>query len=121
MSKPSVVSANQADPLGEILHMLRLTGTLYCRAELTAPWGLDVPAMEDSMMFLVVVSGSGWLSVDGNEPTLVSAGSLALVPHGAGHAIASEPGGGGPSRCSTFRWSQLASAMRSCATGEGER
>ena len=25
-------------PLGETLHLLQLTGTLVCRAELTAPW-----------------------------------------------------------------------------------
>ena len=28
------------DPLGTALHLLRLTGTFYCRAELTAPWGI---------------------------------------------------------------------------------
>jgi hypothetical protein len=27
-----------ADPLGEALHLLRMSGVFYCRSELTAPW-----------------------------------------------------------------------------------
>ena len=49
------------DPLGEALHLLRLTGTLYCRSELTAPWGVDLPAFEDCMMFHVVTAGQASL------------------------------------------------------------
>ena len=45
-----------SDPLGETLHLLRLTGTLYCRSELTAPWGIDMPAFEGHMMFHVVTA-----------------------------------------------------------------
>ena len=36
------------DPLGEALHVLRMSGTFYCRSELTAPWGLDLPPEPDS-------------------------------------------------------------------------
>jgi len=77
------------DPLGEALHLLRLTGTLYCRSELTAPWGVDLPAFEGCMMFHVVTAGSCWLEVEGDEPRLLQQGSLALVPHGTGHCIRS--------------------------------
>jgi len=79
----------RTDPLGEALHLLRLTGTLYCRSELTAPWGVELPAFEDSMMFHIVTSGRCWLEVDGEEPRLLQQGSLALVPHGHGHTIRS--------------------------------
>ena len=79
------------DPLGETLHLLRLTGTLYSRAELTAPWGVDMPAFEGYMMFHVVTSGHCWLEVEGEEPRLLQQGSLALVPHGNGHIIRSNP------------------------------
>ena len=77
------------DPLGETLHLLRLTGTLYCRSELTAPWGVDLPAFEGCMMFHVVTAGHCWLEVEGDEPRLLQQGSLALVPHGTGHRILS--------------------------------
>jgi AraC-like DNA-binding protein len=79
------------DPLGETLHLLRLTGTLYCRSELTAPWGVDLPAFDGCMMFHVVTAGSCWLEVEGDEPRLLQQGSLALVPHGTGHCIRSSP------------------------------
>jgi len=79
------------DPLGETLHLLRLTGTFYCRSELTAPWGIDLPAFEDCMMFHVVTAGRCWLEIEGDEPRLLQQGSLALVPHGKGHCIRSSP------------------------------
>lgn len=79
------------DPLDETLHQLRLEGTLYCRAELTAPWGIDLPAMEGCMMFHIVTSGRCWLEVEGAEPRLLEQNSLALIPHGKGHVVRSAP------------------------------
>ncbi|MBE0578443.1 AraC family transcriptional regulator [Devosia sp.] len=80
-----------SDPLGEVLHMLRLTGTLYCRAELTAPWGLIMPELVESMMFVIVTSGHGWLVMDGEEPLLVGQGSMILLPHGKSYRLLSNP------------------------------
>ena len=82
-----------ADPLGEALHLLRLTGMVYARSELTAPWGVDLPALEGHMMFHIVTAGRCWLEADGNEPFLLERGSLALVPHGLGHRLVHEAGG----------------------------
>ncbi|MCU7930396.1 MAG: AraC family transcriptional regulator [Candidatus Thiodiazotropha sp. (ex Codakia rugifera)] len=79
------------DPLGETLHLLRLNGTFYCRSELTAPWGVELPPFEGRMMFHVVTAGHCWLEVEGEEPHLLQQGSLALVPHGNGHCIRSKP------------------------------
>ena len=53
------------DHLGEALHLLQITGTLYCRTELTAPWGIDLPPLDNLMMFHVVTAGRCWLEVDG--------------------------------------------------------
>lgn len=78
------------DPLGEVLHMLKLTGTLYCRSELTAPWGVEMPPFDDCLMFHIVTSGHCWLTVEGEEPMLMQAGSLTLLPHGKGHSISSD-------------------------------
>ena len=82
------------DPLGEALHFLRMSGIFYCRSEFTAPWGLALPPMEDSLMFHVVTSGQCWLEVDGAEPHLLQPGEFALVPHGEGHRLSCVPGGG---------------------------
>lgn len=79
------------DPLGEALHFLRLTGRFYCRSELTAPWGLSLHAMPDHLWFHVVTSGRCLLEVEGTEPRLLRTGDLALVPHGEGHVLRSDP------------------------------
>ena len=80
-----------ANPLDETLHQLRLNGSLYCRSELTSPWGLEMPPMPGSMMFHIVTSGTCWLQVPGHEPVELRQGSLALVPHGQGHTVLSGP------------------------------
>ena len=80
------------DPLGEALHFLRMSGIFYCRSELTAPWGLALPPMHGCLWFHVVTSGRCWLEVDGAEPHQIQPGALALVPHGEGHRLRSEPG-----------------------------
>lgn len=81
------------DPLGEALHFLRLSGTFYTRSEFSAPWGLALPPLADCLMFHVVNAGRAWLDVDGHERVLLRPGDLALVPHGLGHTLASEPDG----------------------------
>ena len=77
------------DPLGETLHLLRLTGTFYCRSELTAPWGVDLPAFDGCMMFHIITAGRCWLEIEGEEPRLLQQGSLVLIPDGARHCIRS--------------------------------
>jgi len=80
------------DPLGEALHFLRMSGTFYCRSELTAPWALALPPMKGCLSFHVVTSGRCWLEAEGAEPRRLEPGDLALVPHGEGHRLSSEPG-----------------------------
>lgn len=79
------------DPLGVALHSLRMSGAFYCRSELTSPWGLALPAMPGYLWFHVITSGSCSLETDGAEPRLLSPGDVALVPHGDGHRLRSEP------------------------------
>ncbi len=76
-----------ADPLGESLHFLRMSGVVYTRSELTAPWGVDLPAMPDCVLFHVVTAGHCWLDVEGAEPVRLQPGEFTLVPHGEGHRI----------------------------------
>lgn len=89
-SHPHLVTPS--DSLGEILHLLRLTGMLYCRSDLTAPWAVDVPALEGLMTFGVVTAGSCWLEFPGEPPRLLRQGELTLIPHGAPHRFSSAPG-----------------------------
>lgn len=91
MTKPVPLLPEPTDPLGETLHMLRLTGTLYCRGEFSAPFAIEIPEFEGVMTFLVVTSGRCWLDVAGCEPLLLQEGGLALIPHGVRHIICSAP------------------------------
>jgi len=81
-----------SDPLGEALHLLRLTGTLYCRAEMTAPWGVEIPEMPGSMTFQVVTEGECVLEIGGDGPVPLRPGTMTLIPHGTAHRIRSHPG-----------------------------
>lgn len=77
------------DVLTDILNSLRLSGHLYFRTELTAPWGIHVPQQKNVARFHIVIRGNGWLSVDGQDEVVPMAnGDLVIVPHGAGHDIA---------------------------------
>jgi AraC-like DNA-binding protein len=90
-------SAAAPDPLGEALHHLRLTGTFYCRSELTAPWGLTLPPMPGHLWFHVVTGGGCRLEIDGAPAEELRTGDVALVPHGGGHRLRSAPGTIAPS------------------------
>ena len=83
------------DPLGQALHSLRMSGTLYCRSELSAPWALTLPIERENLSshvlsFHVVTSGECWLAVEGADPFHLLPGDLALVPHSKGHCLSSE-------------------------------
>jgi AraC-like DNA-binding protein len=80
------------DPLGEALHFLRMSGTLYCRSEFREPWSLGIPAMDDSLMLHVMTAGKCLLEVEGAPSRLLQQGDLALVTHGNGHVVTSALG-----------------------------
>ena len=77
------------DTLGETFYSLRLNGVIYANSELTAPWGIEMPAMEGKMMFHIVTEGSCQLQ-SAHEQVQLTAGDLVLLPLGKGHSIASD-------------------------------
>ncbi|MGH2744345.1 MAG: AraC family transcriptional regulator [Thermoleophilaceae bacterium] len=85
-----------SDPLGEALHLVRMNGAYYCRAELSAPWGMTLPPMPGYMWSHVVTAGRVWLTSDEAEGSWVQSGDLALVPHGEGHSLRSDPEAAAP-------------------------
>ena len=99
----SVASAGQArvlheptwtqpgDALTEVLRDLRLVQSFYCHSELTAPWGLGMPA-EDHAVFHFVADGEAWLERPGGQPTRLALGDFLLVAPGVAHSVSSGPG-----------------------------
>lgn len=85
------------DPLGEALHLLRMNGAFYCRTEMSAPWGMAMPAMPGHLWFHVVTSGHCLLRTPDGETHTMGQNELFLVPHGQGHALVSADGVAAPS------------------------
>ncbi len=87
MTRPTLVNelAPVDDALGEALHFLRMDGMFYCRSELTAPWGIDLPPMPDCLWFHVVTEGSLLLVDSTDQCHELHAGDVVVLPHGTGH------------------------------------
>lgn len=81
-----------SDPLGEVLQLLQLSGVLYCNAEMSAPWGIEIPQLPGVMNVEVVTSGSCWLEVEGESALFLPEGSLVLIPRGRRHKLRGSPG-----------------------------
>ena len=80
-----------ADPFDEVLQLLQLTGVLYCKAELSAPWGIEVPAIAGVMTVYVVTVGHCWIELEDRPPVFLPEGSLAMVPRTCRHELRSDP------------------------------
>lgn len=79
------------DPLTNVLRHLHMDGVFYCRTEVTAPWGADMPPMPGSLWFHIVTAGNGLLvDATGAEHPL-AAGDVLVLPHGHGHRISDAP------------------------------
>lgn len=81
------------DALTDILRTVHLRGSVYCRSEMSAPWGIAVPTSE-AAQFHVVRRGRCWLSIEESarvKPTLLESGDVVLVPQGHAHILVDEP------------------------------
>ena len=75
------------DPLGDGLGAVHFRSTIYCRSEMTAPWGFSV-AGRDVVTFHFLEEGDCWLEVDDAPHRLrLKSGDLVLLPHGAPHVL----------------------------------
>ncbi len=80
------------DVLSDVLNTVRLRSAVQFCTELTAPWGLRVPAQNDQAVFYVVARGSCYLEVEGHK-ALVSlvGGDLVMLLHGNAHVLRDHP------------------------------
>lgn len=88
-------SAPPADPLGQALHPLQMSGAFYCRSELSEPWGLTLPPLPGLAWFHVVTAGAAELEVEGERRQL-RRDDFALVGRGTGHTLRSAAGAAAP-------------------------
>lgn len=78
------------DVLSDILHAVHLSGSALGRTEFSAPWGVSSEGMS-APMFHIVLSGNGFITLEGGEPVPLSTGDLIMMPHGHTHRLQSDP------------------------------
>lgn len=84
-------AGQNGDALSEILRFMGLRGRLFCRATLRAPWSLAIPA-DRLAHFHFVERGVCRLRLQGQKvDRLLSAGEIAILPHGSGHWLYDKP------------------------------
>jgi AraC-like DNA-binding protein len=80
------------DPIAEVLHDFRLSGSYYCRSELRAPWGVEI-AGRCGAAFHFVAEGSCYLRCGSGEPLRLDEGELVLLPRGGSYILSDSPNG----------------------------
>jgi len=75
------------DCLSDVLSTVHFTGTIYCQAEFSAPWGLRLGAYPGHTGFIMVVRGGCLLEVNGQTPISMGPGDLMLSLMATGYEI----------------------------------
>jgi AraC-like DNA-binding protein len=79
------------DPVSRVLRAVETRSTVYCRSQMSAPWGFGVEA-RGNPAFHVVTSGRGWLEVEGELGQVeVAQGDLVMLPSGPRHWMRDDP------------------------------
>jgi AraC-like DNA-binding protein len=79
------------DDLSEVLQAVRFRGVLFCRSELSAPWGFSVLGREFAS-FHIVLRGKCCLDVDGLDDRFwLSEGDIVFLPAGHAHTVRDSP------------------------------
>jgi AraC-like DNA-binding protein len=89
------------DALSEVLRLVRLTGSVFLNAELTAPWAVEsppskvlaealIPEAEHVIEYHLVVEGRCFIEVADEPPLELAQGDLVMVPRGDSHRMSSD-------------------------------
>lgn len=88
-----------ADPLSDVLRLVRVEATLFSRAEGRRPWGVSTRGASGGI-FHVVLRGSGGVQVVREDHVVSSsafeAGDLLVLPHGDAHELRDAPSSPAP-------------------------
>lgn len=79
------------DVLSDVLTSIHLGGGVHFHCEMSAPWGMTMPATSVAE-FHVIVRGNCWLRLPGRpEPVALQGGDIVVFPHGGGHGLVDAP------------------------------
>ena len=91
------------DALSDVLRAVRLTGAFFFDVHASAPWCAETPfghTVVDAMFpgsdhlicYHLLLEGTCWATIEGEEPIKLLAGDIILLPHGDTHVLATAPG-----------------------------
>jgi AraC-like DNA-binding protein len=79
------------DALGQALRRLDVGHAFSAYKEMASPFGWRYPKTDTTAGFHMVFAGRSWLAPEQGPGRWLLAGDIALLPHGAGHAIMDRP------------------------------
>jgi hypothetical protein len=94
-------SLGRADVLSDVLRVIHLSGAIFFRADLAAPWAvrtasaaelarLMLPGAKQLLLFHIIAHGRCWIALDGAPPFELAGGDIVLMPYGGEHTLASD-------------------------------
>ena len=72
--------------IGRLLDKMSLESVFCTYSQLSAPWGIEMPLLENCMMFHLMIKGTATLKIDAKNDDL-SSGDFVLLPRGEGHKL----------------------------------
>ena len=133
-----VGGSTDIDLVSDVLRTVRLTGALFFRVEVSAPWVMEIPdgatlasslpfAAQTVISYHIVTKGSCWGGLPDGVPVHLAAGDILVLPRGDAYTMSIARGmRGGPPRAEVLTFMHEMSAGRlpfvvSEGGGGGER
>ena len=93
------------DALSDLIRAFRLSGSMFFRVRLRAPYAVTAAGVEEIateyvpqanphhlIPFHLVTRGPLWMDIEGAEPVRLSDGDIIVLPRGATHSLMDKPG-----------------------------
>jgi hypothetical protein len=117
--------ASGFDVLSDVLHCVRLTGSMLFLVDAHAPWmswapktdafrRIVLPASQHVVSYHIVTQGSCWVGLRDAPPERFEAGDVLIVPHGDAYYLADSP----TTEAAVYGPEEAVAFFRSMAAGE---
>jgi AraC-like DNA-binding protein len=94
------VREETVDILSDTLQVVRMTGAIFFKADLSSPWAFHSPPADELRshlrsssecltLFHILERGQFWITVNGNVSFLMREGDAVVFPHGRAHIMSS--------------------------------
>jgi AraC-like DNA-binding protein len=98
----AVLSRASADPLSDVLRLVRLDGAFFYAVEAHEPWSVAavaardltpriLPGAEHLISYHILTAGRCWGGLVGEAPAALEPGDVIVFPHGDAHVMSGNP------------------------------